>query len=80
MVTLGLDLTDDSLRGTPNRVAKMYIEEIFSGLNPANKPSVSLFENYFNRVCLIHLIYYLCTPILYHEKRNTSRRLPISSV
>jgi GTP cyclohydrolase IA len=45
METLGLDLNDDSLKGTPKRVAKMYVEEIFSGLNPANKPSVSLFEN-----------------------------------
>ena len=45
MLTLGLDLTDDSLRGTPNRVAKMYIEEIFSGLNPINEPKVALFEN-----------------------------------
>jgi GTP cyclohydrolase I len=45
MDTLGLDLTDDSLKGTPKRVAKMYIEEIFSGLNPANKPKVALFEN-----------------------------------
>ncbi len=47
MVTLGLDLTDDSLRGTPKRVAKMYIEEIFSGLNPKNEPKVALFENKF---------------------------------
>jgi len=47
MITLGLDLTDDSLRGTPKRVAKMYIEEIFSGLNPANEPQVALFENKF---------------------------------
>ena len=47
MLTLGLDLTDDSLRGTPKRVAKMYIEEIFSGLNPANEPQVALFENKF---------------------------------
>lgn len=45
MDVMGLDLTDDSLKGTPNRVAKMYIEEIFSGLNPANKPKVALFEN-----------------------------------
>ena len=45
METLGLDLRDDSLKGTPKRVAKMYVEEIFSGLNPANKPSVALFEN-----------------------------------
>jgi GTP cyclohydrolase I len=42
---LGLDLNDDSLKQTPNRVAKMYVKEIFSGLNPANKPEVSLFEN-----------------------------------
>ncbi|WP_296317684.1 GTP cyclohydrolase I FolE [Winogradskyella sp. UBA3174] len=45
MDVLGLDLTDDSLKGTPNRVAKMYIEEIFSGLDPANKPKVAMFEN-----------------------------------
>ncbi len=45
MLTMGLDLTDDSLRGTPKRVAKMYIKEIFSGLNPANKPKVALFDN-----------------------------------
>ncbi|MGB3617850.1 MAG: GTP cyclohydrolase I FolE [Catalinimonas sp.] len=45
MRTLGLDLTDDSLRGTPRRVAKMYVQEIFSGLNPANKPKATLFEN-----------------------------------
>jgi GTP cyclohydrolase I len=45
MDTIGLDLTDDSLRGTPKRVAKMYIEEIFSGLNPKNKPKIALFDN-----------------------------------
>lgn len=45
MDVLGLDLTDDSLQGTPNRVAKMYIEEIFSGLDPKNKPKVALFDN-----------------------------------
>ncbi|KJD34769.1 GTP cyclohydrolase [Tamlana nanhaiensis] len=45
MDVLGLDLTDDSLRGTPQRVAKMYVEEIFSGLNPKNKPKVALFDN-----------------------------------
>lgn len=45
MHTLGLDLSDDSLRGTPKRVAKMYVQEIFSGLNPKNKPHVALFEN-----------------------------------
>jgi GTP cyclohydrolase IA len=48
MEILGLDLTDDSLRDTPHRVAKMYIKEIFSGLNPENKPSISLFENNYN--------------------------------
>ncbi len=47
MMTLGLDLTDDSLRGTPKRVAKMYVEEIFNGLNPANEPKIALFENKF---------------------------------
>nr|WP_298655109.1 GTP cyclohydrolase I FolE [uncultured Flavobacterium sp.] len=45
MELLGLDLTDDSLKGTPQRVAKMYVDEIFCGLNPANKPKVALFEN-----------------------------------
>ncbi|PWL32469.1 MAG: GTP cyclohydrolase I FolE [Fluviicola sp. XM-24bin1] len=45
METLGLDLTDDSLRGTPDRVAKMYVEEIFSGLDDRNKPKVALFDN-----------------------------------
>ncbi|WP_394746885.1 GTP cyclohydrolase I FolE [Spongiimicrobium salis] len=45
MEVMGLDLTDDSLKGTPNRVAKMYIEEIFSGLNPNNKPKIALFDN-----------------------------------
>ena len=45
METLGLDLSDDSLQDTPRRVAKMYVKEIFSGLDPANKPSISLFEN-----------------------------------
>lgn len=45
MQILGLDLSDDSLSGTPNRVAKMYVKEVFSGLNPANKPEVRLFEN-----------------------------------
>ena len=45
MDVMGLDLTDDSLKGTPERVAKMYIDEIFSGLNPVNKPKVALFDN-----------------------------------
>ncbi len=45
MNILGLDLNDDSLKGTPYRVAKMYVKEIFSGLNPLNKPRIALFEN-----------------------------------
>ena len=45
LLTLGMDLTDDSLKGTPNRVAKMFVKEIFGGLNPAKKPSASTFEN-----------------------------------
>lgn len=45
MDVLGLDLTDDSLQGTPDRVAKMYVEEIFSGLDPENKPKIALFDN-----------------------------------
>jgi GTP cyclohydrolase I len=45
MDTLGLDLEDDSLSGTPKRVAKMFVNEIFSGLNPKNKPKASTFDN-----------------------------------
>lgn len=45
MRTLGLNMYDDSLRGTPRRVAKMFVKEMFSGLNPKNKPQISLFEN-----------------------------------
>jgi len=45
MQVMGLDLSDDSLNGTPKRVAKMYIDEVFSGLNPENKPKIALFEN-----------------------------------
>ncbi|WP_026135555.1 GTP cyclohydrolase I FolE [Nafulsella turpanensis] len=48
MTIMGLDLNDDSLAGTPQRVAKMYVKEIFSGLNPANKPVVKLFNNTYN--------------------------------
>ncbi len=47
LTTLGMDLNDDSLNKTPYRVAKMYVKEIFSGLDPNNKPKVSLFENKF---------------------------------
>ena len=42
---MGLDLNDDSLKETPHRVAKMFVKEIFSGLNPVNKPEATLFEN-----------------------------------
>lgn len=45
MLILGLDLNDDSLNGTPHRVAKMYVKEMFKGLNPENIPAVKLFEN-----------------------------------
>ena len=48
MDVMGLDLTDDSLKGTPDRVAKMYIDEIFSGLNPSNKPKIALFDNKYH--------------------------------
>ena len=48
MEDLGLDLTDDSLNGTPHRVAKMFVQEIFSGLNPKNKPKMSVFENAYH--------------------------------
>lgn len=48
MEEMGLDMTDDSLKGTPHRVAKMFIQEIFSGLNPANKPKISVFDNSYN--------------------------------
>ncbi|SHN28685.1 GTP cyclohydrolase I [Cyclobacterium lianum] len=47
MYVLGLDLTDDSLKGTPKRVAKMFVKEVFSGLDPKNKPEAKLFENKF---------------------------------
>lgn len=48
MEVLELNLNDDSLKETPNRVAKMYVREMFSGLNPLNKPAITLFENKFN--------------------------------
>lgn len=47
MDVLGLDLTDDSLNGTPRRVAKMFVKEIFRGLNPKNKPKLAMFDNKF---------------------------------
>ena len=45
LLTLGMDLTDDSMKGTPNRVAKMFVKELFGGLNPEKKPKASTFEN-----------------------------------
>jgi GTP cyclohydrolase I len=48
MEEMGLDMTDDSLKGTPHRVAKMFIKEIFSGLDPNNKPKISVFENSYH--------------------------------
>ncbi len=48
MEEMGLDMNDDSLQGTPHRVAKMFIQEIFSGLNPDNKPKISVFDNSYN--------------------------------
>lgn len=48
MMILGLDLDDDSLKDTPNRVAKMFVKEVFKGLNPENKPAISLFENKYH--------------------------------
>jgi GTP cyclohydrolase I len=47
MITMGLDLNDDSLKGTPRRVAKMYVKELFSGLNPANLPELTHFTNHY---------------------------------
>ena len=45
LTTLGMDLTDDSLKGTPTRVAKMFVKEMFGGLSPKKRPSPSTFEN-----------------------------------
>lgn len=47
LLTLGMDLTDDSLKGTPNRVAKMFVKEIFGGLHPDRKPGASTFDNHY---------------------------------
>lgn len=48
MNILGLDLNDLSLKDTPKRVAKMYVKEIFGGLNPDNKPKPTVFPNNYN--------------------------------
>lgn len=45
LLTLGMDLTDDSLQGTPKRVAKMFVKELFGGLHPDRRPSLSTFDN-----------------------------------
>ncbi len=45
LLTLGLDLDDDSLKGTPDRVSKMFVKEIFGGLHPDRKPKASTFDN-----------------------------------
>lgn len=63
MHTLGLDLTDDSLKGTPRRVAKMYVQESFKGLNPANKPAISMFDNkykYNEMIVEKNIAFYTC--------------------
>jgi len=54
--TLGMDLNDDSLQGTPKRVAKAFVNEIFMGLNPKNMPKASTFDNNYNYV-LVNTIY-----------------------
>ena len=48
LITLGMDLTDDSLRGTPRRVAKAFVKELFMGLNPKNEPKAATFDNNYN--------------------------------
>ena len=48
LITLGMDLTDDSLQGTPRRVAKAFVKELFMGLNPKNEPKASTFDNNYN--------------------------------
>ena len=55
MNTLGLDLTDDSLKGTPKRVAKMYVKEVFSGLNPDKKPKAS--TKFLNSNVLVRVLF-----------------------
>ena len=45
VTTLGLDLSDDSLMETPHRIAKMYVDELFSGLDYSNFPKISVIDN-----------------------------------
>ena len=54
---LGMDLTDDSLKGTPLRVAKMYVNEAFGGLNPKNKPIPSTFDNKYKYGEMLEALY-----------------------
>ena len=54
--TLGLDLTDDSIKGTPKRVAEMYVNEIFSGLNPKTKPKASTLKTTISMKCSLRKI------------------------
>ena len=49
MQTLGMDMTDDSLKDTPRRVAKMWVKEIFAGIHPENRSKISVFENKYSR-------------------------------
>ena len=58
METLGMDMTDDSLKDSPKRVAKMYVNEIFGGLLPENKPGISTFSNKYKSVSYTHLDVY----------------------
>ena len=48
LITLGMDLTDDSLQGTPRRVAKAFVKELFMGLNPKNQPKAATFDNNYD--------------------------------
>jgi GTP cyclohydrolase IA len=48
LITLGMDLSDDSIKETPNRVAKLFVKEIFGGLNPDKKPNASTFKNAYS--------------------------------
>lgn len=48
MHILGLDLADESIQNTPSRIAKMYVQEAFSGINPKNRPKITLFENRYS--------------------------------
>ena len=64
MHTLGLDLTDDSLSGTPKRVAKLFVNDLFKDLNEKNKPSLSTFENKYDYKQMLMKKTSLCTRIV----------------